>query len=36
MKRLETILAAAALGLGAVASVAVAQAANPRNLPPAE
>ena len=36
MKRLETILAAAALWFGAVASVAVAQTANPRNLPPAE
>ncbi|MXX75007.1 MAG: M20/M25/M40 family metallo-hydrolase [Holophagales bacterium] len=36
MKGLETILAAAALWFGAVASVAVAQTANPRNLPPAE
>ncbi|MXX62956.1 MAG: M20/M25/M40 family metallo-hydrolase [Holophagales bacterium] len=36
MKRLETILAAATLWFGAVASAAGAQAANPRNLPPAE
>ncbi|MCY3926678.1 MAG: M20/M25/M40 family metallo-hydrolase [Acidobacteria bacterium] len=36
MTRLKTILAAAALWFGAVASVAGAQAANPRNLPPAE